>query len=98
MNFDLFQCGVIECVPDSKSRDQIGKQTDISLDQYFMQKYGDQDSPKFQEVNYFIGSFWTASKFFHINKLRDKKAKKIKHWFCHQVEKKKKTEKKTTHI
>ena len=45
-----FQCGVIECVPDSKSRDQIGKQTDISLDQYFVQKYGDQDSPKFQEV------------------------------------------------
>ena len=45
------QCGVIECVPDSKSRDQIGKQTDISLDQYFMQKYGDQDSPAFQEVS-----------------------------------------------
>ena len=45
-----FQCGVIECVPDSKSRDQIGKQTDISLDEYFAQKYGEQDSPKFQEV------------------------------------------------
>ncbi|KAL4223436.1 Phosphatidylinositol 4-kinase alpha [Mactra antiquata] len=43
-------CGVIECVPDSKSRDQIGKATDISLDQYFIQKYGDQDSPKFQDA------------------------------------------------
>ncbi|XP_053375288.1 phosphatidylinositol 4-kinase alpha-like [Mercenaria mercenaria] len=43
-------CGVIECVPDSKSRDQIGKVTDISLDQYFIQKYGDQDSPTFQDA------------------------------------------------
>jgi hypothetical protein len=46
-----FQCGVIECVPDSKSRDQIGKATDISLDQYFIQKYGDQDTPSFQDVS-----------------------------------------------
>ncbi|XP_060554504.1 phosphatidylinositol 4-kinase alpha-like isoform X3 [Ruditapes philippinarum] len=43
-------CGVIECVPDSKSRDQIGKATDISLDQYFIQKYGDQDTPSFQDA------------------------------------------------
>lgn len=51
MNCLIFQCGVIECVPDSKSRDQIGKVTDISLDQYFIQKYGDQDSPAFQDVS-----------------------------------------------
>ena len=55
-----FQCGVIECVPDSKSRDQIGKQTDISLDEYFAQKYGEQDSPKFQEVH---SEFY----FFHVS-------------------------------
>ena len=29
------QCGVIEVVPDSKSRDQIGKQTQVSLKEYF---------------------------------------------------------------
>ncbi|KAK3587139.1 hypothetical protein CHS0354_006780 [Potamilus streckersoni] len=41
-------CGVIECVPNSKSRDQIGKQTDINLYQYFIQKYGDEDASHFQ--------------------------------------------------
>ena len=49
-SFILFQCGVIECVPNSKSRDQIGKATDISLDQYFVQTYGDVDTPKYQDV------------------------------------------------
>ncbi|XP_052243319.1 phosphatidylinositol 4-kinase alpha-like isoform X4 [Dreissena polymorpha] len=43
-------CGVIECVPNSKSRDQIGKATDISLDQYFTQKYGDHDTQSYQEA------------------------------------------------
>ena len=49
-SFILLQCGVIECVPNSKSRDQIGKATDISLDQYFVQTYGDVDTPKYQDV------------------------------------------------
>ncbi|XP_052799861.1 phosphatidylinositol 4-kinase alpha-like isoform X2 [Mya arenaria] len=43
-------CGVIECVPNSKSRDQIGKVTDISLDQYFTQKYGDHDTALYQDA------------------------------------------------
>ncbi|KAJ8312892.1 hypothetical protein KUTeg_010265 [Tegillarca granosa] len=45
---DVRQCGVIECVPDSQSRDQIGKATDISLYQYFINKYGDEDTAQFQ--------------------------------------------------
>jgi len=53
-SFPFFQCGVIECVPDSKSRDQIGRQTDITMYQYFQAKYGDETTPAFQEVSQHI--------------------------------------------
>ena len=45
-----FQCGVIEVVPDSKSRDKIGKQTQVSLREYFHSVYGSEDSIPYQEV------------------------------------------------
>ncbi len=45
------QCGVIECVPDSKSRDQLGKQTQVSLKEYFHTVYGNEDSVPYQEVS-----------------------------------------------
>ena len=45
------QCGVIEVVPDSKSRDQIGKQTQVSLKDYFHSMYGPDDSIPYQEVH-----------------------------------------------
>jgi hypothetical protein len=38
-------------VPDSKSRDQIGKETDITLHQYFIQTYGEESSLEFQSVS-----------------------------------------------
>lgn len=43
-------CGVIECVPDCKSRDQLGKLTRGSLNDYFHDKYGHGDSQAYQKA------------------------------------------------
>jgi len=43
-------CGVIECVPDAKSRDQLGRRTDTDLFNYFKKKYGDETSTTFKNA------------------------------------------------
>lgn len=41
---------MIECVPDCKSRDQLGKLTRGSLNDYFHDKFGHGDSQDYQKV------------------------------------------------
>ena len=43
-----FHRGVIECVPDAKSRDQIGRKANESLYSYFKNEYGDETTEKFK--------------------------------------------------
>ncbi|KAI3386775.1 hypothetical protein SNEBB_004775 [Seison nebaliae] len=43
-------CGVIECIPRATSRDQLGRRTDESLYKYFLKKYGNSNTLKFQKA------------------------------------------------
>lgn len=42
-------------MPNSKSRDQLGKATQVSLKAYFNSRYGDDDSMQFQKVRMVAG-------------------------------------------
>jgi phosphatidylinositol 4-kinase len=43
-------CGVIDVLPNSISRDMLGREAVNRLDDYFVSKYGNQDSIRFQEA------------------------------------------------
>eukprot|EP00730_Choanoeca_flexa_P008993 TRINITY_DN12571_c0_g1_i4.p2 TRINITY_DN12571_c0_g1~~TRINITY_DN12571_c0_g1_i4.p2 ORF type:complete len:185 (+),score=54.05 TRINITY_DN12571_c0_g1_i4:555-1109(+) len=43
-------CGVIVCVPNAKSRDQLGRATDANLHDIFTKEYGSEDSVAFHET------------------------------------------------
>lgn len=67
-------CGVIECVPNASSRDQIGRQTATDLYQYFLDKYGGStDTAEFQQARRnFIMSMAGYSLFVFLIQIKDR--------------------------
>ena len=69
----LPECGMIEVVPNSLSRDQIGQKTGDTMYDYFLAKYGPRSSPEFQDArNNFIRSMAGYSVASYILQVKDR--------------------------
>ena len=66
-------CGIIECVPNTKSRDQIGKLVEGNLCDYFVQRHGHPNSVGFKKArDNFIRSMASYSVVSYILNIKDR--------------------------
>jgi len=65
--------GIIECVPNTHSRDELGKDYDVNMYQYFVEKFGGENSDGFKKAQQnFIRSLAGYSVFSYIVQPKDR--------------------------
>jgi phosphatidylinositol 4-kinase A len=65
--------GIIECIPNCHSRDELGKDYDVDMYQYFIEKFGGEESSKFRKAQLnFIRSLAGYSIFSYIVQTKDR--------------------------